>query len=486
MAASKTSPSSNTPNSQTAPFVPHVLTPHTNTEKTAAQIAAENANVKAAQLQNNIRIDKDELATAGEYLKEAQGNLAVPENQANFNYTLYQDYLKEYGANDSRTKTALSEYNNAVVALKPYQAALAAVQNQYNAKAAQIANEEATLNALLKKSKAKAAATVAKPKGPSSQNAGGTNGSGLGAAKISDVDFTGYTYNAPMVKSAYVGNATKNLGFTDTPSPYTNAFTQAWKDNKPAKGALQMSKTQIQAIQARFPTSSISSGSGFLPDPTPYGFKFLYNPSSVSMSWGLVDSFNPPYEQTGQDPAAAVGAGILSSTITLSLMLNRIGDMTVLNSDGLIPSVQTQVPTNPNTGYVTGGSSPQPVYSGVTDYYPFNVSNDDLKMIYQKGTMYDLEYLFRTVGGFNATYNSYLNGKTADVGWLQPIPVELHLGNSLRYLVRVSELDVQHIMFNERMVPTLTQVNLTLSRYYDNAATITKVATSGTTSGGTH
>jgi len=485
MAASKTSPSSNTPNSQTAPFVPHVLTPPP-TEKTAAQIAAENANVKAAQLQNNIRIDKDELATAGEYLKEAQGNLAVPENQANFNYTLYQDYLKEYGANDSRTKTALSEYNNAVVALKPYQAALAAVQNQYNAKAAQIANEEATLNALLKKSKAKAAATVAKPKGPSSQNAGGTNGSGLGAAKISDVDFTGYTYNAPMVKSAYVGNATKNLGFTDTPSPYTNAFTQAWKDNKPAKGALQMSKTQIQAIQASFPTSSISSGSGFLPDPTPYGFKFLYNPSSVSMSWGLVDSFNPPYEQTGQDPGAAVGAGILSSTITLSLMLNRIGDMTVLNSDGLIPSIYTQVPTNPNTGYVTGGSAPQPVYSGVTDYYPFNVSNDDLKMIYQKGTMYDLEYLFRTVGGFNATYNSYLNGKTADVGWLQPIPVELHLGNSLRYLVRVSELDVQHIMFNERMVPTLTQVNLTLSRYYDNAATITKVATSGTTSGGTH
>ena len=484
--ASKTSPSSNTPNSQTAPFVPHVITTHTNTEKTAAQVAAENANVQIARLQNNIRTDKDELATTGEYLKEAQGNLAVPENQANINYTLYQDYLKEYGANDSRTKTALSEYNNAVVALKPYQSALASVQKQYNAKAAQIASEEATLNALLKKSKTKAAATVTKPKRPSSQNAGGTNGSGLGASKISDVDFTGYTYNAPMVKSAYVGNATKNLGFTDTPSPYTNAFTQAWKDNKPAKGALQMSKTQIQAIQASFPTSSISSGSGFLPDPTPYGFKFLYNPSSVSMSWGLVDSFNPPYEQTGQDPAAAVGAGILSSSITLSLMLNRIGDMTVLNSDGLISSIQTQVPINPNTGYVTGGSSPQPVYPGVTDYYPFNVSNDDLKMIYQKGTMYDLEYLFRTVGGFNATYNSYLNGKTADVGWLQPIPVELHLGNSLRYLVRVSELDVQHIMFNERMVPTLTQVNLTLSRYYDNAATITKVATSGTTNGGTH
>ena len=81
--------------------------------------------------------------------------------------------------------------------------------------------------------------------------------------------------------------------------------------------------------------------------------------------------------------------------------------------------------------------------------------------------MYDLEYLFKTIGGYNSQYNSTLNGITADKGWLMPLPVELHLGDGLRYLVRVSQLDLQHIIFNERMVPVLSTVNFTCTRYFD-------------------
>jgi hypothetical protein len=73
------------------------------------------------------------------------------------------------------------------------------------------------------------------------------------------------------------------------------------------------------------------------------------------------------------------------------------------------------------------------------------------------------------MNGFYADYQSGLNGITADKGWLQPIPMELHLGAGLRYLVRVSSLDLKHMMFNERMVPILTTVNIVCTRYYDTA-----------------
>jgi hypothetical protein len=89
-------------------------------------------------------------------------------------------------------------------------------------------------------------------------------------------------------------------------------------------------------------------------------------------------------------------------------------------------------------------------------------------MIWKRGTMYDIEYLFRAMGGYYSDYKSGLNGTTADRGWLQPIPMELHLGTGLRYLVRVSSLDLKHMMFNERMVPTLTTVNVVCTRYYDS------------------
>ena len=79
--------------------------------------------------------------------------------------------------------------------------------------------------------------------------------------------------------------------------------------------------------------------------------------------------------------------------------------------------------------------------------------------------MYDLEYLFKTVGGANATYTDSFDTKTADRGWLQGIQVELHLGAGMRYLVRVNSLDVNHMIFNDNMVPILSEVNISCSRF---------------------
>jgi hypothetical protein len=174
-----------------------------------------------------------------------------------------------------------------------------------------------------------------------------------------------------------------------------------------------------------------------------YGFKFLYNPTEVSMGWGIAEGFNPEVTQGGADGGITpVGAGLNQSTVDFTLLLNRIGDMSYLDSNGLI--------------------------TGATNPYPGNFNKlEDLKMIYKKGTMYDLEYLFRTINGPNATYQSSLNDRTADRGYLTGAQVELHLGDGLRYLVRIGSIAINHTVFNDRMVPIISNVQISCHRFYD-------------------
>lgn len=257
-----------------------------------------------------------------------------------------------------------------------------------------------------------------------------------------------YKYNAPMVKTAYMSGyspqaiSAANPDLITSPGNFKNAANEAWKtsgDNgiAGAKGVIQMSSFLAQHTKI---TDTAKKQAFF--DESMYGFKFLYNPNSVSMTWGINTEVNTQMESMGLDKSVPLTSGLFNSTITFELLLNRIEDMNYINESGLISS---------NAG------SP----------YPSPVSTNDLKMIYKKGTMYDIEYLFRAVNGYNAQYNSSLNGLTADRGWLYALPIELHLGDGLHYLVRLTTLNVNHNMFNERMVPTLTTVSLTCTRYYD-------------------
>ena len=59
------------------------------------------------------------------------------------------------------------------------------------------------------------------------------------------------------------------------------------------------------------------------------------------------------------------------------------------------------------------------------------------------------------------------NWLSYNVGWIAGIAVECHLGRNLRILGRIDGLSVNHFQFNERMVPTLTTVGVTVSRFYD-------------------
>lgn len=250
-----------------------------------------------------------------------------------------------------------------------------------------------------------------------------------------------YTYNAPMVQSAYFRDnapqGTTSSSSVSGPGNYPDAKNAFGTASETAKGTIQMSRKFQDTTQ--FYNKKETSNR----DLTMYGFKFLYNPNEVSMGWGIAEGFNPEVLQSGADGGfGVIGAGLFQSTVEFTLLLNRLGDMSYLDSNGLISPAINPYPGNFNTA-------------------------EDLQMIYKKGTMYDLEYLFRTINGPNAIYDSGLNGKTADRGYLTGSQVELHLGDGLRYSVRIGSISINHTLFNDRMVPLVSNVQLSCHRYYD-------------------
>jgi len=308
-----------------------------------------------------------------------------------------------------------------------------------------------------------------------------------------------YKYNAPMVTEAYLGKSIQSQ-MLGKPGLITSASFEStldpWKDGKSAKGVIRMSKHFADiAPKPNNSNAPGNKGSSQIYDSTPYGMRFLYNPGTVSMAWGIVDSFSPQFESAGLDKAQNVSVGLMKSAITFSLMLNRIGDMSYINSQGNIKNVfdnlaQLSVDAAEalNTNALLLNSIPGVDKVGLKTVptnapYPNTVDQKELQLIWNKGTMYDIEYLFRATGGYSSQYKSTLNGPTADKGWLQPIPVELHLGDGMRYLVRISSLDLQHLVFNERMVPVVSTVNITCTRYFDGPEMFTTVSTSSTTAG---
>jgi len=329
-----------------------------------------------------------------------------------------------------------AEYKSAVDATKATEKALAPKP------AAKKKIDAAVKNKSTKKSKSKTGDTS------------GNNGSDpIGSASF---DPPIYNYNAPMVKTAYLN---PGLGALDL-SPQQNTSSRsisnpgvyqdarnAWKDTLGAKGVIQMDRN------TQFNMANSSSTNSSKIDGNLYGFKFLYNPKEVAMHWGMVDSVYNPEAVAGGQTGTGFTLAVQNNTISFSLLLNRIGDMAWLDSNGIKKEETLNLYGTPNQTYSSD------------KIYPTFVNDAELRDIYSKGTMYDLEYLFKVINGNKGLHIDSFDMQTSDIGWLQGIQVELHLGASMRYLVRINSLDVNHIIFNDSMVPILSEVNISCSRF---------------------
>ena len=274
-----------------------------------------------------------------------------------------------------------------------------------------------------------------------------------------------YKYNAPMVKTAYFtptsisAKAINENNLTINYAAYENA-NDAWKNTKPAKGAIQMDNEFTQRQIEGFDTTNKK----LKLDLQMYGFKFLYNPKEVSMGWSTQGFIDPSY--VPQDEAIPISTQLTASSITFSLVINRIHDMSYVDTYGFT-SKQKVVSDRAIQNAIAQREEIYKANQLESNPYPQNVSTEDLKEIYNKGTMYDIEYLFKTINGPSAVFKNKFGINTADRSYMKLSIVELHLGNSMRYRGRVSDLEVSHTIFNNRMVPIFSTVRISFARIND-------------------
>lgn len=250
-------------------------------------------------------------------------------------------------------------------------------------------------------------------------------------------------YNASAVKSAYFSNRRSFIDRVQSPNNLPASVGQASDLWSTASGSKGMIVTSEQVLKAWNSGSNPAQGSDYF-DNHNYGFQFQYNPGTVSMSYFTSPNVDVTMITSGTEMFNLAGVSGSQGSVSFQIIINRVMDMQYYTTSGNLKD----------------GFSGQDIYSVPP------TSSTDYQKLYEKGTMYDVEYLLRVLMG--TTMNSYLRGeKTADMGWLPAIPVELHLGKSLRYLGTVNSVNLNHMIFDSRMVPLFTTMDIAFARLPD-------------------
>jgi len=307
----------------------------------------------------------------------------------------------------------------------------------------------------------KALSTGVVPKGAIPSGTGNTSGAGTEPitdapptkAQLkakADFDKKPVITNVGMLKQNYLPVRSDSIGENNMPSYVTNAL-ELWSNSSPNKGM----------IVTWYPPDAVTST--IVPDKSAqaqnistvkYGFQFLYNPGTLEMTYSAIEGVDLGWLASGKDQTNVIPPQNGGGGIRFNLLLNRQADMAQYTTSGKLITPGKYALRDP--------------YSGTINPVGF----DEQKAIYNKGTMYDIEFLLRAATGY--TMRSELrNELTSDIGYYARRQVELHLGPKLRYRGFISNIIINHYLFDERMVPTLTNLSIGFARLPDFANTNT-------------
>lgn len=313
---------------------------------------------------------------------------------------------------------------------------------------------------------------------------GGTGGTGgSSTTKFIDRSNSPAEYNIGTVSDAYFtgvlsGTESKNGDFgldsssindwriRNKPISVRNA-QELWKKAGTSKGMLQTWMPPESANVSSTVLNNTNSNTAFDNFSNKrYGFQFLYNPGSVSMTFGGVPNIDIAWVSSGKDQINLANPDVSQSSVSFDIVINRIPDMNLLanyaDSTGKVSASKiassTKHPKNVWSGRKLQGSG------NISEHQQYAEALNSIK---DQGTMYDVEFLLKTLLGIEAYTTLRPGVKTADLGFLAPKPVELHLGKSLRYLVYIEQFNVNHVIFNEDMVPLFTTLSITAKRVPD-------------------
>jgi hypothetical protein len=310
------------------------------------------------------------------------------------------------------------------------------------------------------------------------------NSTGNGYVGIGD-DRKPVIYNLPAVKEQYFQSTNlKNFKVLDGNVPKAVKYaSQLWNQSGAYKGMIQsyIVPGKLSKEAQFFKPQDIKGVDGNRNiNRRRYGFQFQYNPSTLTMGYAGAPQVDVGLVTSGNDAVNLIGSGVTSSTINFRLLLNRMNDMKYADAilagtkpaDSFIPSPKVGGLYIPDSEVVLpikdiyshlGNHPAQPnAEYGITSYW------EEVQAIKELGTMYDLEYLLRSLLGYQLM-SSMRNRLSSDIGYLGAYPVELHLGKNLRYLVIIENFSVSHTIFTEDMIPVFTNVDITVSRLPDFA-----------------
>jgi hypothetical protein len=161
------------------------------------------------------------------------------------------------------------------------------------------------------------------------------------------------------------------------------------------------------------------------------------------------------------------GVFLGSTTVSISVVLDRTNYFACFKGDYLFAIADT--PTGKRNSIQTS--------EYWAKYYKATYPQEDKSIaistrIYElmdKGTLADLEYLFKAINGSGAEgskdWTNLLGRKTADIGFLQPVLLGMQLGptvDSLSYVGWITSLSVNHVAFTESMIPIRSVVTINM------------------------
>lgn len=201
------------------------------------------------------------------------------------------------------------------------------------------------------------------------------------------------------------------------------------------------------------------------PDGIGWGFQFLWNPETLSTSVAVQMDATP---NVNDQWLGAVGLFPATETFSISVRLDRTNDFARAGARFGRPTKISKAEPAPDD-YSRSAS-----YNDLVDDY--KVSNgftknkaeviNDLKDLFKRGTLADLEYLFRAVNGKGPDENSsWINPRgmeTANIGWLQPNLVHIDIG-PLSYLGWITNIQITHTSFTQDMIPMRTEVQMSFN-----------------------
>jgi len=245
--------------------------------------------------------------------------------------------------------------------------------------------------------------------------------------------------------ASFHGMRRGRLWFFDTNSAITLLDT----DEKTGATSVISGQREVSGTQSLPDIQDIQKAT-LSPQDRKYGFQFLWNPESIAISVDVNLEVTPSIK----DRLRSV-SGVFPSMeyINLSIMLDRTNDFACLRAK----DIKTQA--KQLLEFYKEGQFPE-------QNTEESVLIEKLEELEALGTAHDIEYLFRTVngGGTGAgPWTNLLGRKTADIGFLQPTLLALQLGptgQSLSYVGWVNSLNINHVAFNQSMVPIRTQVAL--------------------------